>query len=143
MFSVERFFQFVDNHPILTGLLGLLVVGFVFFERRRGGRGVTSGEVVRLMNREGAVVLDVRSKEEYTQGHIAGAVNLPYSKFTEKGDDIKVKMEKYEDKTLIIVDSAGQHAGAVCGKFKEWGVPNVVKLIGGISGWRSENLPLV
>ena len=45
---------------------------------RGGGAGtVDTTEAVRLMNREKAVVIDVGNPEEFAEGHIAGARNLP------------------------------------------------------------------
>jgi rhodanese-related sulfurtransferase len=52
------------------------------------------------------------------------------------------ELEKHKAKTLIIVDAMGQHAGATARELLKAGF-TAAKLSGGVSAWRSDNLPLV
>jgi rhodanese-related sulfurtransferase len=85
------------------------------------------------------VVLDVRSPDRFAAGHIAGAVNLPHRRITER------TLAPYPDETLFVVYCAGPHCngadrGAV--RLASLGRP-VKKMIGGIEGWKDEGFPLV
>lgn len=51
-------------------------------------------------------------------------------------------LEKYKDKTIIVVCASGVNAGSACSELKKAGF-NAARLSGGITGWRSENLPVV
>src|SRR5690606_41207405 len=67
--------EHIVNHPFLaTGFLALLAA-VVFFEIRQRAQGQTQvgpAQAVRLMN-AGAVVIDVRSAEDFRKGHIVNA----------------------------------------------------------------------
>lgn len=47
------------------------------------------------------VVVDARPPIKYAEGHIAGAVSIPFSKLTKMGDDGAKLLEKYKDRQLI------------------------------------------
>ena len=59
--------EFVGNHPYLIGSFVLLLVLFVRNETRRGGHAVSAQQLVNMVNRENAVVLDVRDKKDFDQ----------------------------------------------------------------------------
>ncbi len=46
-------------------------------------------EVENIKNISGAVLLDVRSKEEYKEGHIPGSINIPVETIEKVKDRIK------------------------------------------------------
>jgi len=135
----DQLFEFIVNHPLLTGTFAVLLVLFALNESRRGGRGVSAQELVHLVNREGALVLDVRDAKEYGGGHIVGAVNIPYGVLATRIGEI----EKYKDKPVAIVCKMGQHAGAVGTTLRKAGFAHVTRLSGGMMEWRNQNLPVV
>lgn len=61
----------------------------------------------------GAVLLDVRSKEEYTQGHIPGSVNLPLNRLA------GIKLEK--DTPLFVYCLSGARSARACAWLKKNG----------------------
>ena len=134
-----RIFEFIGNHFILVSVFVFLLVAFFVHERRRGGQGVSSSDLVTLVNREGAVVLDVRDMKEYAAGHITGAVNMPYATF----DTRLGELDKYRDKPVVLVCKMGQHAGAVGRKLKDQGFADVRRLTGGMAEWNAGGLPVV
>jgi rhodanese-related sulfurtransferase len=86
----------------------------------------------------GFVVLDVRSPDLYSLGHIAGAVNLPHLRINERN------LAEYPADTLYVVYCAGPHcngADKAAVRLAALGRP-VKKMIGGIEGWRDEGFPL-
>ena len=60
---MEQFFTFLGNHPLLVGTFVLLVVLFFRNESVRAGATVGTQELVRLVNKENAIVLDVRDRK--------------------------------------------------------------------------------
>jgi rhodanese-related sulfurtransferase len=135
----DQLFEFIGNHPILVGTFVLLLVLFVRNEAARGGRGVSPQELVNLVNREQAVVLDVRDAKEFGAGHIVGAVNIPHMALGGRLSEI----EKYKDKPIAVVCKMGQHAGAVGAQLRKAGFGHVTRLNGGMIEWRNQNLPVV
>ncbi|CAD5105922.1 rhodanese-like domain-containing protein [Zestomonas carbonaria] len=130
--------EFVTNHYVLSGLFVILLVLLIVTELRRGGQSLSTRELTALVNAETGVVVDVRPSKEFSGGHIVGALNIPYDKLTAR----IAELEKHKDKTLVVVDAMGQHAGTVCRELKKAGF-NAAKLSGGIGSWRGDNLPLV
>jgi len=82
----------------------------------------------------GFVLLDVRSPELFSAGHVPGAVNLPHRRINERN------LEAYGLSELLVVYCAGPHcngADKAAVRLAQLGRP-VKKMIGGIEGWKDE-----
>ena len=82
---------------------------------------------------EHEIVLDVRSVEEYKEGHIEGAVLLP-------SDEIKEKVENLiqdKNKTILLYCRSGRRSAAVAKDLIDFGYTNVYDF-GGIIDWKYE-----
>jgi rhodanese-related sulfurtransferase len=86
----------------------------------------------------GFVLLDVRSPELFSKGHVPGAVNLPHAKIIES------KMREYPKSTLFVTYCAGPHCnGAARGAARLARLGFAVKLMaGGMTGWIDEGFAL-
>ncbi len=69
------------------------------------------------LEKEGAIILDVRSKSEFASGHIKGAMNIDLNALDGQIDRIK-KM----DKPVITCCVSGMRSGSAKGKLKRAGV---------------------
>ena len=80
----------------------------------------------------GAVLLDVRTTDEYRQGHIEGSVNLPLDQIAAIGNIVKNK------KTPLYVHClSGARSGQAVSHLRQMGYTNATN-IGGISGYRGK-----
>jgi len=137
---MDRLLEYVGNHPFLVGAAGamaLIVLGFEFRQRALSAASVSPTEAVRLMN-SGALLVDVRSANQFKDGHINGARNVP-------GDQIAsgaAALEKLKDKTLIMCCESGTSSGAAARKLVQLGFKQVYNLRGGLAAWRQDNMPL-
>jgi len=130
--------EFVRNNLLL------FVVAFVsgamllwpLFRRTAGGPWVTTAEATHLINREDALVIDVRDPGEYGAGHILGAKNHPLSRL---GDADVVKRK---DRPVIVYCDTGDRASKAIALLKKQGVSRVVNLSGGIRAWQQAGLPV-
>lgn len=136
---MEQFFTFLSNHPFLVGSFVLLIFLFFRNESARAGTTIGTQELVRLVNKEDAIVLDVRDRGEYLDGHIVDAVNIPYASLESRVDELA----KHRDKPVVIACKMGQHSGAAGTLLQKNGFTNVTRLTGGYSEWRAQNLPMV
>lgn len=136
---MAQFFEFIGNHPILVGTFLLLLVLFIRNETRRGGQSVSPQQLVDMVNRQQAVVLDVRERKEFQAGHIVEAVNVPFSALDNRVDELK----KYRDRPIVVTCKMGQTAGAAGTLLRKQGFENVSRLTGGMAEWRNQNLPVV
>ncbi len=136
---MNQVLEFIGNHPILVAAFVLLLVLFIRNEMRRGGRSVTAQQLVELVNKENALVLDVRDKKEYDTGHIVDALNIPFSALNNRVNELK----KHRERPIVVACKMGQHAGTAGAILRKHGFENVSRLAGGVTEWRNQSLPVV
>lgn len=136
---MEELFNFVSSHPFLVGGFAVMLALFVRNEMSRGGASISAQELVQLVNKENALVIDVRDKAEYESGHIVDSINIPFANIEARLDELK----KHKDRPIVIACKMGQHAGAVGTTLRKNGYENVSRLRGGVTEWRGQNLPVV
>jgi len=139
---IHQFVDLMTNHWILSILLGvvllLLLVNEVF-DRRLGVPKISPESVVQWMNREGAVLLDIRGDAIFSAGHILGAEHVPSSLLEKR----MPALIKHKDKPVIVVCNLGQEAAKVGKTLSDQGFTKVMVLNGGIQAWKAQGLPLV
>jgi rhodanese-related sulfurtransferase len=138
---LERLPEFFANHPGLV--MGFLVIaGMLVWTLIQGaGRGVkklSPADATQLINREDAVVLDVRTDGEFNQGHIVNAVHVPQKSVPESLG----KLEKYRARPIITACRTGQLAATAGNTLRKNGFERVYNLQGGLLAWEGANLPL-
>lgn len=135
---MERLLEFVGNHPVLAGAFLVLLALFIRNEMRRGGKTVTPQQLVDRVNRESAIVVDVRDRKEFEAGHIVNAINIPYASLQTRIDELR----KFTEQPVIIACGMGQHSGAAGTMLRKQGFKDVSRLGGGMVEWRNQNLPV-
>ncbi|MDR7345150.1 rhodanese-related sulfurtransferase [Pantoea alhagi] len=140
---MQEIMQFASNHPILclawVALLVLVLVA-TFKGMFSKVKTISRGEATRLINKEDAVVVDTRARDDFRKGHISGAHNILAA-------DIKKgtfgELEKHKAQPIIVVCATGTSAFDAASQLNAAGFEQVSVLKDGIAGWSSENLPLV
>jgi len=114
--------------------------GMLLWPIIRGGAsgGLGTLEATQLINREDAMVVDVRSPEEFSVGHIVNARNIPVADIESRLREI----EKHKKKPVIVMCERGSRAGRAANVLKAKGFEKVHVLAGGIEAWRSAGLPV-
>ena len=138
---MDTYLEFAGNHPILVSALLVSFFVLIFSELRRKSKGLTSVEAqaaVQLINAD-AVVIDLRSAEAFSRGHIVNARNVPFDELEANRD----KIAKWAAKPILAVCDAGLVAGRAVDALKKNGIESVYALKGGIAAWSQANLPLV
>jgi rhodanese-related sulfurtransferase len=138
---MDKILEFTGNNTWLV--LGLMISFFVvvFTELRRKASGLVNIEpiaAVQLINND-AVVIDLRSVDTFSQGHIVGARNIP-------ADELDAKMNNLENlksKPIVAVCDAGVTSTKAVSTLREAGFESVFGLKGGMSGWGQAGLPVV
>ena len=138
---MNRFFEYIINHPFLVAAAAILAVLAIVIEMRQRARGssaIAPTDAVRLAN-AGALLLDVRDSPEYEAGHIIEAAACTGRRARQQGRVLK----KYKEKPVIVYCESGTASGAAARTLRAGGFNKVVTLRGGLQSWRQENLPLV
>lgn len=134
---MELFFEFLAMQwPLVGALLVCFALLFVH-ENRRGGETLSPQELVNLVNREQAVVVDVRDSKDYKAGHIVESLNIPFARLGERADELP------KDKPLVLVCKMGSHSGAAGKVLAKQGFDKIYRLRGGMLEWKASQLPMV
>lgn len=132
---MERWFEFMGNHPFLFGLLAVLVVLFFVLEGKRNGRKIAPQSLGILVKAKNAMLIDLRDAKDYRAGHISGSRNIPYSKLASHIEELKDA-----NRPLVFICNLGQVAGTA---LSQVGHTDSYRLDGGIANWKAQGLPLV
>ena len=136
---MDRLFEFVVNHYILVSLFVAFLIAILVLESRRGGAKISAQGAVSLINKDEAVVVDIRDRKEFGEGRITGSVNIPLNSIKTRANELS----KFKDKQIIVADKMGQHSAMAVKQLNAEGYANVLRLNGGIADWKASNLPLV
>jgi rhodanese-related sulfurtransferase len=134
--------EFIKQNIWLIGLAVGSAVMLLWPGLRRSASGVVDlspTEAVILINREHALVLDVRNPDEFSGGHIADARNIPLSELATRLGEL----EAAKDKPLLVNCQGGVRSASACAVLKKAGFGKLFNLDGGINAWNQANLPVV
>ena len=106
--------------------------------RGAGGPSVTTLEATQMINRQDALLLDVREQAEFAQSHVLNARGLPLSQLDARLGDI----EKFKDKPVIVYCATGNRSTTAAAALRKHGFTNVVNLSGGFVAWQQAGLPV-
>ena len=137
---MQRLLDFIGHHPYLAGATLLAAIAVLVFELRarvHAFAALSAMQAVRLMN-QGALVIDLRSKELYDAGHIVDARNVPVADLESQADALK----KWRDKSVITYCDSGANGASAARSLMKLGFTKVFNLQGGLNAWVKDNLPL-
>jgi rhodanese-related sulfurtransferase len=103
-----------------------------------GGPTLSTLEATQLINRKDALVLDVRSGDDYARGHILHARNIPSAQIPGRIDEL----QKFKARPIILACQNGTTAGTSCAALRKAGFSEVYLLSGGFSAWQQAGLPV-
>ena len=129
--------EFVLHHwelwLALFAVLSLLLIN-EHLTKKQGPQALSTAAAIDAINHQDAAVVDLREAEVFQKGHVVGSKSLP-------GEPLD-KLEKYKEKPLILVCARGLQSSALAVKLRKQGFTNVMILAGGITAWKTANLPL-
>ena len=134
---MEQLSEFIINHWILVTLfIGVSLALLTNMAKSLGG--VTPSQAVVLINKNNAVVIDVRSEVNFKKGHIIGALNFPTNDFHQ----MKGRLEKHKEALVLVCCQSGSSSADSAKKLRVLGFENAQIIKGGIFAWEQEGLPL-
>ncbi len=86
----------------------------------------------------GAVILDVRTRQEFADGHVPGAINVPHREIGEHLGELAA----YRDAPVIVYCESGGRAARAEADLLAAGFADVRHLEGDMRGWRSAARPI-
>ena len=95
-------------------------------------------EATLLVNREDAIVIDVREQGEYAQGHIPNARHIPAGEIERRSKE----MEKWKDHPVILCCATGARSNSAAGTLRKAGFNRIYNLRGGMMEWQKAGQPV-
>ena len=137
-------------HRIKTSLsVGLLILAFSISacdQEHTGNRGQEAAVVGSLSADTllsappaNALILDVRTSEEFASGHVPGAINIPYDEVGMRVDELGSDL----DRTVVVYCERGGRAGKAEATLLAAGFTDLMHLEGDMLAWRSEGRPTI
>jgi rhodanese-related sulfurtransferase len=111
--------------PVITGGFGT-------------GREINTIDATQLMNRENALVLDVREDAEYAVMHIPNSRHIPLSTLESRLNELT----KFKDRPVILSCQSGNRSGKALQILEKNQFNKLFVLRGGIGAWEEASLPL-
>jgi len=134
-----EFNLFLIDNWYLSFPLFLTIILWSRYEMNRGGNKISSSDLTRLSNKSSAMVIDLRTSEEFEVGYIANSINMPHDNFDKYSHQISSDL----DKPIILICSMGRQSVNIGEKLKNMKYTNINILSGGIMTWQQEGLPLI
>lgn len=139
---MQQFFTFVLNHWVLflaLFIVSVLLAANLLSDKLLGFKSVDPQAATQLINREGAVVLDVREEADFSAGHIVNAIHIPLA-----GLEARLKeLDSMRESPFIVTCQAGQLSARAGDILRKHGFTKVYKLGGGLMAWKDAKLPMV
>ncbi len=93
----------------------------------------------KTMNEQGALLLDVREREEYSAVHAPNAQLIPLGELASRINEIS----EYKNKPVAVICRSGRRSSKAVSMLKEAGYTQVSNVKGGMSAWESEGLSVM
>ena len=119
----------------IAALAGIMLLIPSFF-KGRAGRAVSSAEAVQMVNQKDAILIDLRSADQFKAGAIAQSRNIPAADLDAKASALP------KDKPVILVCDTGRSAPRSVAVLRKHGINEAYTLQGGIQGWLQSSLPV-
>jgi len=129
---------FIDNWYLIVLAMGSGALLLMPAMKGMGGGTLSAAHAVQLINREKAVVVDVRDEGEFAQGHIVGAKHVPLAQLEEKLPQVA----RNKSLPLVLVCAQGQRAQRGVAVAQKLGYANTQALAGGMKAWRDAQMPI-
>ncbi|MDA8884477.1 rhodanese-like domain-containing protein [Gammaproteobacteria bacterium] len=134
-----EFSLFLSEYWYLSFPLFLTIILWSRHEMNRGGNKISCTDLTKLVNKNSASLIDLRTANEFETGHIANSVNMPHDEFEKYDHRISSDLET----PIILICSTGRQSVNIGEDLLKKDYSNVNILSGGIMTWQQEGLPLV
>lgn len=125
---------FIDNIWLI--LIALVSGGALLWPSlTRGKNALSTLQATQLINRDKAVVIDVRTPDEFNAGHLLQSKNIPLDQLAARSGELD------KSASLLIVCATGLRATRAAALLKRAGFDKVHVLDGGFREWQSQGLP--
>lgn len=137
--AIRRVGDSFQGFPMRRALLALLIL-LAAAETLAADAPLSADQLIQRQRADQApLLLDVRHADEYRDGHIAGALNIPVEQLASRAGVLGVT----PDREIVVYCVSGRRAARALQTLESLGYRHVRLLDGSLNAWREQQLPLV
>jgi rhodanese-related sulfurtransferase len=133
--------QFIQNNwPLILVMIisGGMLLWPLIGRHLSNVREVGALAATQLINRQNAVLLDLRESKDYEGGHVPNAVHIPLSQLSARAGELS----KLTSRPLIAYCDRGNRSRSAGSALSKLGFAEVYTLRGGVRAWVEAGLPI-
>ena len=130
--------NFLIEHYYLSGPLLIVIVLLIISNARKGGKKISTQQLISLCNQDKAFLIDLRDSESFKNGFITNSFNIPSNDLIRRSNEINQK-----EKSIVLICEMGSVSPNSGELLQKEGFEDILILKGGINQWKMDNLPLV
>lgn len=130
--------NFLIEHYYLSGPLLIVIVLLIISNARKGGKKISTQQLISLCNQDKAFLIDLRDSESFKSGSITNSFNIPSNDLIRRSNEINQK-----EKSIVLICEMGSVSPNSGELLQKEGFEDILILKGGINQWKMDNLPLV
>lgn len=120
----------------ITGLFSMLSMALLFLAWSAASSAqvtdIPQAELLqRIKTNRPGLILDVRSPEEYAEGHIPGAINIPHDQLGSRHTEIGT----HKNREIVLYCRSGHRVGIAAGILQAAGFNKLLHLAGDMGSW--------
>jgi rhodanese-related sulfurtransferase len=132
---------FLLHHWILSFALLLSISVLILMEGvalLAASQQITPQQLVQLINQDQVKIIDLRSEEEFQQGHIIHSISIPLMSLKKELEPLN----GFKNQALVLVHTTSQPTHPLINQLIKRSFKKVNVLKGGMQAWTQANLPL-
>ncbi|MFA5809867.1 MAG: rhodanese-like domain-containing protein [Thermoleophilia bacterium] len=129
--------MFIQNNIwlVFMAMAGGYIIFRIAATRLSSINNVEPDEAERLIRQDGAVVIDVRTHDEYAGSRIPNAKHIPLSQIGSRLGEL----ERYREQPVVVNCRSGSRSARACKLLNKNGFSEVYNLRGGLRSWARAN----
>lgn len=139
MITIQKIIHFTQAHWHICAVFTATLLLIIWEELKNNIGGIpktAAKDISLLINRENAIIFDLREPKIFATGHILGSINIAKSDIESK------QIATYKNKTIILLDTTNALAATFGNSLKKQAFTKITILDGGILAWQNIGLPL-
>jgi rhodanese-related sulfurtransferase len=125
-------------HWVLLAVASGGLLAYESFRQRSRKDLLSPVEATLLMNREDAIVIDVRDTGEFGQGHVPNARHIPLPELDRRLSEL----DKFKERPIILCCASGARSATAQKKMAQAGFTRLYNLKGGLFEWERAGHPI-
>jgi rhodanese-related sulfurtransferase len=130
----------MNNWPLVLALVasGAMLLWPLVQRGLGSSREVGALAATQLINRQNALMIDLREGDEYAAGRVPNALHIPLSQLESRAKELA----RFTSRPVIAYCDRGQRSRGALAKLSKLGFAEVFMLQGGLRGWADAGMPL-